>query len=399
EKPVHRLSAGERQRVEIVRCLLQNPRLLILDEPTSVLTPQEAEVLFTALEALSEQGCALLYITHRLGEVARLCQRATVLRRGRLVGQCDPAGTPAGRIAEMMVGDSIAPLKRPAKPEGDGNNRLRLRALSMKPEQTGGQRLDNLYLSVHGYEIVGIAGVAGEGQNELVAALTGETLLPLLKGAIEINGKRVAHRDPVTRRRAGGAVVPEDRLGHATVPAMGLDENVMLTHHGEPRMARRGFLDMAAATAWVERIRETFDVRAASDTPLAASLSGGNLQKFIMGREILRQPKLLVVNQPTWGVDAAAAARIRQALIDLAARGAGVLVVSQDLDELFAISDRIAVMHRGKLTPARPVSRLTPELVGLMMAGESPHIPLGDDESDDAGGAGDGAGDGAGAAA
>ncbi|MEO1467549.1 MAG: ATP-binding cassette domain-containing protein, partial [Pseudomonadota bacterium] len=123
EKPVHRLSAGERQRVEIVRCLLQNPRLLILDEPTSVLTPQEAEVLFTALEALSEQGCALLYITHRLGEVARLCQRATVLRRGRLVGQCDPAGTPAGRIAEMMVGDSIAPLKRPAKPEGDGNNR------------------------------------------------------------------------------------------------------------------------------------------------------------------------------------------------------------------------------------------------------------------------------------
>ncbi|MEM6973166.1 MAG: ABC transporter ATP-binding protein [Pseudomonadota bacterium] len=384
DRRVHSLSAGQRQRVEVVRCLLQNPRLLILDEPTSVLTPQEADTLFEAVRRLSDKGCALLYITHRLAEVTALCQRATVLRRGRLVGHCDPAVTPAGDIAEMMVGDKIAAVARPPKPDGEPKTRLRLRALTLSEKQTGGRKLRNIYLEVKSHEIVGIAGVAGEGQNELVRALTGEIRLPLLKGAIEINQKRAAHRDPASRRRLGAAFVPEDRSHHATVPAMGLDENLMLSHHGEARMTRGGFLNMAGARAWVDRVREAFDVRASTEKPVAASLSGGNLQKFIMGREILRKPRLLVVDQPTWGVDAAAAARIRQALVDLAADGAGVLIISQDLDELFALSDRIAVMYRGRLSTARETARLDARLIGLMMAGQKVEVPPAPGEPADA---------------
>ncbi|MEL6337325.1 MAG: ABC transporter ATP-binding protein [Pseudomonadota bacterium] len=370
----HSLSAGAKQRVEIIRCLMQDPRLLILDEPTSVLTPQEAETLFHALRLLTDRGCAILYITHRLGEVATLCEEATVLRRGRVVGNCDPRETPTARIAEMMVGSKIAPLQRPQKPEGDGPLRLRLHSLSVPKEKTGGRALRDLYLKVHGYEIVGIAGVAGEGQNELMAAITGEITLPLLKGTVEINGKRIAHRGVTERRRMGAAFVPEDRTGHAAVPAMDLADNLLLTRHAESAFSRRGLLDRIKAREWVGRVRDAFDVRIPGERPPAASLSGGNLQKFIMGREILRAPKVLVVNQPTWGVDAAAAQRIRQGLIDLAAEGAGVLVISQDLDELFALCDRIAVMHRGRLTPARPVEWLDAEAVGLMMSGETPDL-------------------------
>ncbi|MEM6422209.1 MAG: ABC transporter ATP-binding protein, partial [Pseudomonadota bacterium] len=331
ERPAHGLSAGAKQRVEIIRCLLQEPRLLILDEPTSVLTPQEAETLFEALRLLSSRGCALLYITHRLAEVEALCEEATVLRRGRVAGNCDPRETPAARIAEMMVGERIQTVTRAPASPGKGTLRLHVHSLSLPAEHTGGRALRDIHLKVHGYEIVGIAGIAGEGQNELMAALTGERTLPMLKGAIEINGKRLAHRGPVSRRAQGAAFVPEDRTGHAAVPQMDLADNLLLTRHAEQGFSLRGFLSRGRARRWVDKVRETFDVRASTDAPLAGSLSGGNLQKFIMGREILRAPKLLVVNQPTWGVDAAAAARIRQALLDLAAEGAGVLVISQDL--------------------------------------------------------------------
>ncbi|MEM6489514.1 MAG: ATP-binding cassette domain-containing protein, partial [Pseudomonadota bacterium] len=350
------------------------------DEPTSVLTPQEAEILFDALHGLSAKGCALLYITHRLAEVSALCERATVLRRGRLVGHCDPRETPPEAIAEMMVGGTIAPLQPRAEPDGEGAVRLRVRSLTLSEAQTGGRALTDVYLQVRAYEVLGIAGIAGEGQNELTAALAGEVTLPLAKGAIEINNRRAAHRGPADRRRLGAAVVPEDRTHHATVGSFPLSDNVMLTHHGEPRMARsEGLLRFGLARAWVDRIREAFDVRGAEGDPQAARLSGGNLQKFIVGREVLRTTKLLVLNQPTWGVDAQAAARIRQAILDAAEGGAGVVVISQDLDELFQICDRIAVMHRGKLTPARPVDRLTPALVGLMMAGEKVQVHVDDD--------------------
>ncbi|MGF1552567.1 MAG: ABC transporter ATP-binding protein [Paracoccaceae bacterium] len=374
DRPVHALSAGEKQRVEIVRALLQEPKLLILDEPTSVLTPAEAEVLFDALVALSGQGTAVLYISHRLGEIAALCERATVLRRGRVVETCDPRETPPARLAESMVGERVGAVERREPPPIAEARyaKLRVNGLGLSERETGGRALADIHLRVEGGEIVGIAGLAGEGQAELMAALIGETRLPLLKGAIEIEGRRMAHRGPSARRRQGAAFVPEDRGGHGAVPSMGLADNVMLTHHSLGRMAPRGWLRRGLARGWVERIRSAFDVRHGAGEPAAAALSGGNLQKFLVGREILRGPTLLVIDQPTWGVDAQAAQRIRQALVDLAAEGAGVLVISQDHDELFAIADRIAVMYRGRLSPARPVDQLDARGVGLMMAGEHP---------------------------
>src|SRR6478752_6218181 len=251
KREVWQLSVGERQRIEIVRALMQNPKFLILDEPTAVLTPQEADQLFIVLDRLKAEGRAILYISHKLEEVKRLCDTATIVIEGHAAG----------------------------------------------------------------------------------------------------------HLSITQRRKLGAAFVPEERLGHGTAPRMKLSENALLTGHAASGMVHHGFIDTAATLKTVDRATETFDVRKAKRDPEAASLSGGNLQKFIVGREILRQPGVLVVNQPTWGVDAGAAAVIRQALLDLAARGAAVLVTSQDLDELAEITDRIAVMFHGHLSEPLPTAR------------------------------------------
>ncbi|MEM6677883.1 MAG: ABC transporter ATP-binding protein [Pseudomonadota bacterium] len=366
---VHTLSAGAKQRVEILRALLQEPRLLIMDEPTSVLTPQEAEILFAALRRLSDDGVAILYISHKLQEIADLCESATVLRRGQLVGRPDPRIEAPGVIAAMMVGERVRALEKPPPPEAPGDTRLQIRGLTMPALSKGGRALHSINLSVRDFEIVGIAGIAGEGQDELMAALTGEHRCDY-KGTIELNGRRLAHKGPASRRRNRCGFVVEDRMGHGAVPSMGLPENVMLTQHGDAALGGPTWLDFGAAAARADAVREGFDVRASRADPVAGSLSGGNLQKFVVGREILRKPRLLVANQPTWGVDAQAAATIRQALIDLSAGGAGVLVISQDLDELFELCDRIAVMYRGRLSPTRPTERLDAQTLGLLMAGK-----------------------------
>ncbi|MEM7497255.1 MAG: ABC transporter ATP-binding protein [Pseudomonadota bacterium] len=383
-RSVHTLSAGAKQRVEIIRALLQKPRLLIMDEPTSVLTPQEAETLFKALRRLSASGVAVLYISHKLQEVADLCEAGTVLRRGRVVGRPDPRIAEPGEIAAMMVGERVRSVEKPEPPEAQGAVRLLVSSLNTPAlggdrgtagggEGRGGRPLKNVNLVVRDFEVVGIAGVAGEGQDELMAALTGETLCDY-KGTIELNGRRLAHKGPVARRKAGCGFVVEDRLGHGAVPGMTLWENVVLTQHAEREYTRNGIVNRAAAEHRVARIRETFDVRASSAEPLAGALSGGNLQKFVVGREIQRRPRLLILNQPTWGVDAAAARTIRQAILDLAASGGAVLVISQDLDELFELCGKIGVIHRGRLTPLRPVERLDAETLGLLMAGKKPRI-------------------------
>jgi simple sugar transport system ATP-binding protein len=369
---MHSLSVGEKQRVEIVRCLLQSPRLLIMDEPTSVLTPQEAEALFTVLRRLSAEGCAILYISHRLEEVRALCDAATILRRGEVVARCDPRAVSARELAERMVGEGVAWVeRRAAAPAGHAPVRLLLDRLTLPAGGEFGMALRDVSLEAHGGEIVGIAGVAGEGQAELMAAITGEVLAPRAD-AVRIDGAYVGREGPTARRLRGAAFAVEERNGHAAVGEMPLSENVTLTHHRAERVARRGWIDRRAAAAWAERVRAAFDVRSAGAQAAAASLSGGNLQKFVIGREILREPGVLVVNQPTWGVDAAASAAIRRALMALAGRGAAVVVISQDLDELFEMADRIAVIHKGRLSPASPVADLTPEKVGLLMGGAHP---------------------------
>ena len=369
KREVWRLSVGERQRVEIVRALMQNPRLLILDEPTAVLTPQEANQLFVVLERLKSEGRAILYISHKLEEVRRLCDRATILRAGKKVATCDPRRETAASLARMMVGGEIGEVKT-----GSGRKtsapRLIVQGLTLEADDPHGVRLDGVCIEVKGGEILGIAGVAGNGQDELFAALSGERLAPSA-GAVLIDGEAVGQLSITERRKRGAAFVPEERLGHGTAPRMKLSDNALLTGHAASGMVNRGFIDKTSTLVVVDRITSAFDVRKAKRDPEAASLSGGNLQKFIVGREILREPGVLVVSQPTWGVDAGAAATIRQALIDLAARGAAVLVVSQDLDELAAIADRIAVIFHGRLSMPLMAAEASREKLGLLMGGST----------------------------
>ena len=385
KREVWRLSVGERQRIEIVRMLMQNPKLLILDEPTAVLTPQEADQLFVVLERLRSEGRAILYISHKLEEVKRLCDTATILRGGKKVATCNPRQETAASLARMMVGADIGEVKA-VSGRATTVPRLLINDLSMEPDDPHGVHLRNVSLEVKGGEILGIAGVAGNGQDELFAALSGERLSSHSDNVI-IDGKVAGHLSVTARRRLGAAFVPEERLGHGTAPRMKLSENALLTGHAASGMVNRGFVDRPATLAIVDKTTKTFDVRKAKRDPEAASLSGGNLQKFIVGREILREPGVLVVSQPTWGVDAGAAAVIRQALLDLSARGTAVLVISQDLDELAEIADRIAVMFHGHLSEPIDAAAATREKLGLLMGGASAAQATGQKEASHAVGA------------
>jgi general nucleoside transport system ATP-binding protein len=362
------LSAGERQRIEIIRCLLQKPRLLILDEPTSVLTPQEAEGLFVTLEALRADGASILFISHKLDEVKRLCTVATILRGGRLVATADPRAMTARAMAALMVGADVGDVTHAPPAARPGPPILAVEDLSVPSGAVHGVSLAGVTLVVRPGEIVAVAGIAGSGQSEFFAALSGESGRPG-QGHILLGGEDVSAIGIAARRARGAAFVAEDRLGHATLPRARLSENLVLSLPRQESASRFGVLRTSAMAQFLARVVKTFDVRASAPDPEARRLSGGNLQKYVIGREIARNPKLLVVNQPTWGVDAAAARNIRQALSDLAAQGTGVLMISQDLDEVFEIADRIAVIRMGRLTGALPRASLTREAVGLMMTG------------------------------
>jgi simple sugar transport system ATP-binding protein len=359
------LSAGERQRVEIVRCLLQDPKLLIMDEPTSVLTPQEVDILFQTLRQLSAEGTAILYISHKLEEIRALCDAATILRRGKVVATCTPREKSARELAELMVGQTLTPPARSAKPKGPVALEVtKLTARSPNPFGTG---LKDVSFAVRRGEILGIAGVAGNGQDELLIALSGE--LRTAPEAVRIDGKPVGDLGPNERRRAGLVAAPEERLGHAAAPDMSLTENALLSGAIRQELVRGGFIDWGKTRAFAEQVVKAFDVRTPGVGVAARALSGGNLQKFVIGRELSQAPGIVVVNQPTWGVDASAAASIRQALIDRAAAGAAIVVISQDLDELLEIADDFAALNGGRMTPTRPTEGLTVDEIGLMMGG------------------------------
>jgi simple sugar transport system ATP-binding protein len=359
------LSAGERQRVEIIRCLLQNPKLLIMDEPTSVLTPQEVEVLFKTLRQLKSEGTSILYISHKLEEIRALCDTATILRHGEKVATCIPVATTAREMAEMMVGASFAnPIK--AKRE-IGDTILSLKNVSASSAEAFGTSLRDISLDLKEGEILGIGGVAGNGQDELLATLSGEATVA--SDMIIFDGQAIGKQGPTDRRKTGLLSAPEERLGHAAAPAMSLRENTVMTAAERKSLLKNGFIDWAAADQYTQDIIADFDVRTPGTHTPAGSLSGGNLQKFVVGREVLQNPKVFVVNQPTWGVDAAAAASIRQKLLDLADNGAGVIVISQDLDELLEISDRFCAINEGRLSKIVPTSTLEMDQIGLMMGG------------------------------
>ena len=365
QRLVHSMSVGERQRVEIVRCLLQSPRLLIMDEPTSVLTPQAVAKLFETLRQLAAEGISILYISHKLDEVRELCSRATVLRAGKVSGTAVPGEESNESLARLMVGHELPECRlAPASP---GEVQLELSRLSYQSPDPFGTSLRDIELQVCAGQIVGIAGVSGNGQKELLALLSGE-LRATDPGAVSIAGQAAGRMTPRQRRALGLRFVPEERLGRGAVPELSLAHNALLTG-GDQGLVERGFIKMSAARQLAREAIEQFKVRCGSEAAPANSLSGGNLQKFIVGRETLLKPKVLLVAQPTWGVDVGASVLIRQALIDLRDAGVAVLVLSEDLAELLAICDVLAVLASGRLSPLQPIAAMPLEKIGVWMAG------------------------------
>jgi len=378
QRPVGDLSVGEQQRVEILRCLLQDPKLLIMDEPTSVLTPQESDRLFDVLRRLADDGCAVLYISHKLDEIMALTSKATILRGGKNVGDVIPAQSSTREMAEMMVGDKVDWIeRRTTASDNTAETIFAISGLSRPAETAFATSLQDIAFDVHAGEILGIAGISGNGQEELVEVLTGEWLCPD-RQQISFKGQAIGKASPEARRRLGIEMVPEERNGHAAIPEMSLIENTFLTHYnrqdisGDVTAPPQQFMrhpQLCAETT--EQIIRDHDVRTPHSNPMARQLSGGNLQKFIMGRSLITAPELMIIAQPTWGVDVGAATMIRHNILALAAKGCGIVLISQDLEEIFSLSTRIAVLNEGRLSAVHDAIDLSAEDVGLLMGGKT----------------------------
>jgi simple sugar transport system ATP-binding protein len=363
-RPVHTLSVGERQRVEIVRALMTKPQLLILDEPTSVLTPQAVDKLFITLRRLAAEGCSILYVSHKLDEIRALCHHCTVLRGGRVVGEVDPTQESNASLSRLMIGAEPPQLLTARTPPGEAV--LAVQGLTLARREQFGMDLDGVAFEVRAGEIVGIAGVSGNGQQELMSALSGEDPRAA-PDAIRLFDEPVGRLPPAARRQRGLRFVPEERLGRAAVPGLPLADNALLTR--TEAVGRAGWIRRREVAALTRSLLARFNVKAGGPQSAAKSLSGGNLQKFIVGREIDAGPRLLIVSQPTWGVDVGAAAQIRAELLALREAGCAVLVVSEELDELFEIADRLLVMARGRVSSSVPVAEASIETIGQWMSG------------------------------
>ncbi|MET3514799.1 simple sugar transport system ATP-binding protein [Pseudacidovorax sp. 1753] len=363
-RPVHTLSVGEMQRVEIIRALLTDPKLLILDEPTSVLTPQAVQKLFVVLKKLASEGCSILYISHKLHEIRELCTACTVLRGGKVTGVCNPQQETNESLSRLMIGAEPPPLTH--RPSNVGEVALSVERLSLPREDQFGVDLDGVSLQVRAGEVVGIAGVSGNGQKELLYALSGEDVRAE-PGMVRLFGQGAGRLRPRARRRLGLHFVPEERLGRGAVPTLGLAHNLLLTR--DDAVGSGGWLRIGQLEQQARAIIERFKVKAGGPQSAAKSLSGGNLQKFIVGREIDARPKLFIVSQPTWGVDVGAAALIRAEILALRDAGCAVLVVSEELDELFEISDRLHVIAKGRLSPSIDRAAATVPQIGEWMSG------------------------------
>jgi simple sugar transport system ATP-binding protein len=374
-RPVHTLSVGERQRVEIIRALLTDPQLLILDEPTSVLTPQAVEKLFVTLRHLSAKGTSILYISHKLDEIRALCHHCTVLRGGKVTGEVDPTQETNATLSRLMIG--AEPPQLTHKQSKAGAAVLALKGLSLPKQDPFAVELKNITFEVRAGEILGVAGVSGNGQQEMLAALSGEDRRAA-PAAITLFGRPIGNHSPRHRRKEGLHFVPEERLGRGAVPVMSLAQNMLLTR--SEAVKKSGWIVNAAVDVLAAKVIQRFNVKAGGTGAAAKSLSGGNLQKFIVGREIDANPKLLIVSQPTWGVDVGAAALIRNELLALRDAGCALLVVSEELDELFEISDRLVVIAQGRVSPSIDVADATIELIGEWMSGlwtQAPAPPAG----------------------
>lgn len=363
--PIWQMAVGEQQRVEIIKALYRDAKLLILDEPTAVLTPQEVDQLFVTLRQLTDDGCGLIFISHKLHEVLALSTRITVLRHGKVTGSVPVAGATRESLAQMMVGRAVklAPDKTEAKPAAVA---LQIRGLRVTRDR-GGDGVRDLDLDVHAGEIMGVAGVSGNGQMLLAEAVAG--LRTPTAGSIKIAGTDIVGMSPKEVRTTGLSYVPEKRMKDGAIGDFTVSENILLIDHNDPRYLNRGLFDFGAIKEHSQRLVDEYTVKTPTlDTP-ARNLSGGNIQKMIIARELSGTPEVLVAAQPTRGVDIGAAEYIHTRLIKQRDENTAILMISEDLDEVFGVSDRIAVMYEGQVMGIVDPKTATREEVGLMMAG------------------------------
>jgi simple sugar transport system ATP-binding protein len=364
------LSIGEKQRVEILKALYRDARILILDEPTAVLTPQESRRLFDTLRAFVDAGLSIVFISHKLGEVLAVSHRVAVLRQGRLEAVLPAAGTDAGQLAQLMVGRGVVPAagaRSASRPAPDASAPPVLSMLGASVVEGGRRLLDGASLELRRGEVIAIAGVAGNGQQALAELLCG--LRAPSAGTVRVEGRPIDAR-PAAWIGAGVGRVPEDRHQLGTIAEASVAENAVAEHYRERPYARgRWWVDRAAIRADARRIVDDYDVRCQGlDQPIR-QLSGGNMQKLILGRVLSRAPRLIVADQPTWGLDVGAVAWIHGRLLAAADAGAAILLISEELEEIFALADRIAVIAHGRLSAALPVADWSTESLGLAMAG------------------------------
>ena len=369
DAPITSLSAGEKQRVEIVRILLQDPQLLIMDEPTSVLTPQEVENLFVTLNALVKEGRTILYITHKLEEVITICNEVTIMRNGKVIDSCSTSNQTAKTLATKMLGEKLDELKTDYTQVKNSIN-FSAKNISCSFNDPFFTDLKNVSFQVNVGEIFGIAGVAGNGQSELMDILVGENT-SIDSGELVFNEKNIEFLNPQKRRDLSIAFVPENRLGHSAVPELTLNENILLSQFPNNNFSKKGILNQNFIEQHAKNVIKDFNVVTPGSDAKASSLSGGNLQKFVIGREISSKPKLLIISHPTWGIDAGAEHSIRESLIALSKNGTSIIVLSQDLDELIEITHRIAVIFEGQLSKPFNTKDVDITQLGLLMGGKN----------------------------
>jgi general nucleoside transport system ATP-binding protein len=360
---VSTLSVGEKQRIEILKALYRDAHILILDEPTAVLTPQESEALFDTLKRFVAKGLSIVFISHKLNEILSACNRVTVLRGGKHVAEREVSGATREELAELMVGRNVP--KPSAEPLQQDRSILQLKSAFAR---RGHQQLQNINLSVHSQEIVGIAGVSGNGQSLLADVISG--VLALSSGSMTVDDTVQTNTSPRHMVDLGIARIPEDRHAEGLVGDMSIMENLIAERLHSDDFSKRGIIDWQKAKASAETIIKSYEVKCPGSSARAGLLSGGNMQKLILGRVMTNAPKLVLANQPTRGLDVGAVAYVHEQLLAARGRGAGVLLISEDLDELLALSDRVCVMFQGKLSPPTPRAGVSIQNLGLMMAGQ-----------------------------
>ncbi len=364
--PVLNLSAGQKQKVEIIRCLIRSPKVLIMDEPTSVLTEQETSELFLSLKKFSEEGILIIYITHKLKEVMQLCDEVAVMRRGKLVSVSEIKNENIESLANKMVGQNLKTIKK-KKAKTSSDQLIKITNLNFTSEDPFETNLMDINFSVNRGECLGIAGISGNGQSELFQVLSGEIISE--KKSIEFNNNYIGDLSPQERREYLMAFSPEDRLEQAAIPQMKIFENVALNNFKSSNFFNNGLINENKIKEHSKKIISDFNVNTDNIELKSQFLSGGNLQKLIIGRELITSPDLLICFNPTWGLDVGAINYIHETLIKINEQNKSIILISTDTDELLKLSDKISVINKGKLSKIMNAEEVTSEKLGILMGG------------------------------